>query len=66
MKLEEFLAKRKNIATTHPAPKGFSEKERIRFWSKIAQSWIDELDNIDDVKTAQKEERDLITSTFYK
>ncbi len=65
MTLKEFRTKRKNIATSHPAPEGLGEKERIRFWSKIAQGWIDELENISDVKTAQKEERDLIAATFF-
>ena len=60
MTLEEFRHKRRNIEKTHPAPETMSEEQRIRFYSKIAQRWIDDLDNLADVKKAQEEERELI------
>ncbi|MBP7174367.1 MAG: hypothetical protein KBA33_09935 [Cloacibacterium sp.] len=64
MTIEDFRNKRQNIEKTHPAPEGLSVNERLRFYSKIIQKWIDELENISDVKIAQKEERNLNTKSL--
>ena len=64
MTIEEFYNKKQNIENTHPAPEGLSDEQRLRFYSKIIQKWINELENITDVKIAQDEERKLNEKLF--
>lgn len=58
MTLQEFRKKRRNIEKTNPAPNNMSESQKIRFYSKIAFEWIEQL-NEKDLSLAISEEREL-------